>query len=264
VHPAERLSGAAAKVPAITLGFWITKILATTLGETGGDATSLSLGLGYALSSAILLALFVVAAERQIESTGYRPYLFWATIAVTTMAGTTLSDFTTKYLALGYAGGVAIFAAVFLGLLIAWFVSDGSVSATRFRSKRTELYYWLVVLTSQTMGTALGDWLATSHGLGYLRGSLLFASGLVVAAVLYSYTAVSRQVLFWFTFALTRPLGATLGDLIDKPFADGGMAIDRFNASIVLAIGLFGCVTLLSQRAADAPTDLIVNSKLGT
>ena len=243
------------KVPAVTLGFWIIKIVATTLGETGGDAVSMSMNLGYAIGSGIFIAIFVVAVATQIAIKSFRPFLYWFVIVATTTAGTTMADFADRSLGIGYAGGSSILFVLLITTLGIWYRIEGSISVDTVRSPRTEMFYWGAILFSQTLGTALGDWMADTNGFGYQRGALVFAAGLVVITCLYVFTNVSRVLLFWSAFILTRPLGATLGDLLDKPLANGGLNISRFYVSIVLAIVIVTLVVLLPQKAGMHPEE---------
>ena len=243
----------ASKVPAATLGFWIIKIIATTLGETGGDELSMSLGLGYALSSVIFIALFVVFVAAQISARKFHPFLYWAVIVATTTAGTTMADFADRSLGIGYAGGSSILFVLLMAALGLWYRSEGSISVDTVTTPRVEAFYWVAILFSQTLGTALGDWMADTNGLGYQGGALVFAAGLAVVAGAYFYTKVSRTLLFWAAFILTRPLGATLGDLLDKPLEDGGLEFSRFYATAILAAVIVACVFFLPQRAGKHP-----------
>ena len=241
------------KVPEVTLGFWAIKILATTLGETGGDAVSMSMNLGYALSSAIFIAIFLAAVAAQIAAKRFYPFLYWFVIVAATTAGTTLADFADRSLGIGYPGGAAL---LFLALMIAlgaWHWTEGSIDVATVASPRIEMFYWVAILCSQTLGTALGDWMADTNELGYEKGALIFAAGLAVIAALYFLTNVSRTLLFWSAFILTRPLGATLGDLLDKPIANGGFAISRYTASGILAAVILACVFLIPQKAGEHP-----------
>jgi uncharacterized membrane-anchored protein len=241
------------KVPAVTLTFWVIKIAATTLGETAGDAVSMTLNLGYAISSAIFIGIFAAAVAAQISSRSFHPFLYWAVIVATTTAGTTMADFADRSLGIGYAGGSAILFLLLMTALGAWYRSAGTISVNTVTSAKIEMFYWSAILFSQTLGTALGDWMADSNGLGYERGALVFAAGLIVVAAAYFYTNVSRTALFWSAFILTRPLGATVGDLLDKPVADGGLAFGRFYASAILAAFIVACILLLPQKAGKHP-----------
>jgi uncharacterized membrane-anchored protein len=241
------------KVPEVTLVFWIIKIAATTLGETGGDAVSMTLQLGYAISSGIFIAVFLVAVAAQISAKSFRPFLYWAVIVATTTAGTTMADFADRSLGIGYAGGSSILFVLLLASLGVWHWAAGSVSVDTITTPKVETFYWVTILFSQTLGTALGDWMADSTGLGYEGGALVFAVGLAVVAAGYFFTKVSRTLLFWSAFILTRPLGATVGDLLDKPISHGGLALGRFEASAVLAAFIIACIVFLPQRAGRHP-----------
>jgi len=241
------------KIPEVTLGFWIVKIIATTLGETGGDALSMSLNLGYAVSSLIFIALFAALVAAQISARAFHAFLYWAVIVATTTAGTTMADFADRSLGIGYPGGAAILFVLLMASLALWYRVEGSVSVDTVASPRIEMFYWATILFSQTLGTALGDWMAETNGLGYSRGALVFGAGLVVIAALYFFTRTSRTLLFWSAFILTRPLGATIGDLLDKPLADGGLNISRFYASAILAVVIIACILVLPQRAGRHP-----------
>ena len=241
------------KVPAVTLGFWIIKIIATTLGETAGDAVSMSLNLGYAVSSVIFIGLFVAAVAGQISAKSFHAFLYWAVIVATTTAGTTMADFADRSLGIGYAGGSSILFALLMLTLYVWYRSTGSISVDTVASPKVEMFYWGAILFSQTLGTALGDWMADTNGFGYERGALVFAAGLVVVAAAYFLTNVSRTLLFWSAFILTRPLGATLGDLLDKPIDHGGLAFSRFTASAVLAALMIAGILLFPREAGRHP-----------
>lgn len=243
----------AAKVPAVTLGFWIVKILATTLGETGGDSVSMTLDLGYLVGTVIFLALLIGFVIAQIRARRFRPWLYWATIIASTMAGTTLADFADRSLGIGYAGGSALLLASVLASLAAWRFTLGTVSVDSVTTPRAEAFYWLTITLSQTLGTALGDWAADDGGLGYLGGAFVFAGAIAVLALAWRLTAISRTALFWTVFVLTRPLGATVGDFLDKPVAKGGLDFSRPLASLVLGIAIAGLIALWPQRAAHHP-----------
>ena len=248
-----RAESGMSKVPEVTLAFWVIKIVATTLGETGGDAVSMTLNWGYALSSALFIGIFVVAVAAQIAARSFHSSLYWAVIIATTTAGTTMADLADRSLGIGYPGGSLILFALLMTTLGIWYWRAGSISVDTVASPRIEMFYWATILFSQTLGTALGDWMADSNGLGYERGALVFAAGLIVVAAAYFYTNVSRTLLFWSAFILTRPLGATLGDFLDKPVANGGLAFGRFYASAILAAVIVGCIALLPQRAGRHP-----------
>lgn len=241
-----------AKVPAVTLGFWIIKILATTLGETAGDTVSMSLDLGYLVGSAIFLSLLVLLVTLQIRATRYRPFLYWATIIASTTAGTTMADFATRSLGIGYTGGSTLLLALVLASLFAWYRALGSISVNSVHEPRAERFYWITITLSQTLGTALGDWLADTGGLGYGGAAGVFAIGLALLVVLYFATGISRVALFWAAFILTRPLGAAVGDFLDKPVDHGGLAFSRPLASVVLAAAIILLVAILPRRAAGA------------
>ncbi len=246
-------SNALSKVPEVTLGFWIIKIIATTLGETGGDAVSMTLDWGYALSSILFIGIFAVAVAAQIAARSFHPYLYWAVVVATTTAGTTMADYATRSLGIGYAGGSAILLALLMASLAVWYRSEGSVAVETITTPRVERFYWATILFSQTLGTALGDWTADTNGLGYDGGALVFGAALAIVAALYYFTSISHAILFWSAFILTRPLGATLGDLLDKPLDKGGLNFDRIQASAVLAVAMILCVALFRQRAGEHP-----------
>ncbi|HVX75316.1 MAG TPA: hypothetical protein VHB49_04260 [Bradyrhizobium sp.] len=241
------------KVPEVTLIFWIIKVLATTLGETGGDAVSMSLNLGYAISSGIFIGIFALAVVAQISAKKFYPFLYWFVIVATTTAGTTMADFADRSLGIGYPGGASLLFALLMASLAIWYWAEGSISVNTVSTPRIETFYWVAILFSQTLGTALGDWMADTNGLGYGDGSLVFGAGLALIAAAYFFTGISRTLLFWAAFILTRPLGATLGDLLDKPLSDGGLAFSRFYASGILAALIIACVALLPQRAGTHP-----------
>ncbi len=238
----------ATKVPAVTLGFWIIKILATTLGETGGDTFSMTWDLGYLVSTAIFLSFLVLLVIVQIAAKKFHPFIYWATIVASTTAGTTMADFATRSLGIGYPGGSLILFASLIAVLGLWYWSLGSISIATVSTPKVEAFYWAAITFSQTLGTALGDWVADA-GLGYEGGALVFAAGLAILAAAYFWTAVSRVFLFWAAFILTRPLGATLGDFIDKPLNQGGLDLSRPLASLVVAALMIACILALPQRA---------------
>uniref|UniRef100_B0SZN3 Membrane-anchored protein n=1 Tax=Caulobacter sp. (strain K31) TaxID=366602 RepID=B0SZN3_CAUSK len=249
----ERQVDQISKVPAVTLGFWILKILATTLGETGGDTVSMTLNLGYLVSSAIFLAAMVVLVIWQITAKRFHPFLYWATIIASTTAGTTMADFATRSLGVGYTGGAVLLAAAVLACLAAWRLSLGAISADAIVTPKAEAFYWATITLSQTLGTALGDWTADTGGLGYVGAALGFGVLLAIVAALYFRTRLNRVLLFWAAFILTRPLGATIGDFLDKPHEHGGLAFSRPLASAVLAGAILALVILLPQRAGRHP-----------
>lgn len=243
------------KVPAVTLGFWIIKIAATTLGETGGDTVSMTMNLGYLPATGIFLATLVVLVALQVVAKKFHPFLYWATIIASTTAGTTMADFADRSLHIGYAGGSLLLFACLMASLGLWYWSQGSVSVTTVATAKVEAFYWLTITFSQTLGTALGDWVADA-GLGYAGGAGLFLALLAVVAVLYYRTNISRVTLFWAAFILTRPLGATVGDFFDKPLAQGGLDMSRPLASAILAAFIVACILILPQRAAtQEPVD---------
>lgn len=241
---------ALSKVPEITLMFWIIKIAATTLGETGGDAVSMSMNLGYLVATGIFAAIFLVAVLAQIKAKGFHPMLYWTTIIATTTVGTTLADFADRSLGIGYVGGSSLLFALLMLSLTIWYRTLGSVSVNTVVSPKAEMFYWVTIMLSQTLGTALGDLTANTAGLGYEGGALLFSAMLLVIVVAYYRTKISHTVLFWAAFILTRPLGAVLGDFLDKPINAGGLALSRYSASL----GLFGfiltCILFFKHRAA--------------
>ena len=244
------------KIPAVTFGFWLIKIAATTLGETGGDWVSMSLKLGYLIGSAIFAVIFIALVAGQVKAAKFHPWLYWPTIIATTTLGTTMADFADRSLGVGYPGGVAIISTLLVLSLAVWYRVEGSASVASVIRPRTEWFYWATILFSQTLGTALGDWVAGEDrggmGLGYEYGALIFGVGLVVVAGLYFWAKVSRTLLFWAAFILTRPLGATLGDLLDKPVANGGLNVSRLYASLILAAFILVCLAAIPQRAAKA------------
>ena len=248
----KAVANALGKVPQVTLGFWIIKIAATTLGETGGDAVTMSMNLGYLVGTAIFAAIFVAAVSAQIAAKRFRPFLFWTVIVATTTAGTTLADLVDRSLGIGYFGGSTILFVLLIGTLALWHRSLGSVSVNTISSRRAEIFYWATIMFSQTLGTALGDWTADNKGglgLGYQGGAMIFAVGLALVAAAYYWTKVSHTLLFWAAFILSRPLGATVGDWLDKPLASGGLALSRYTATAVLAAFILGCVLLLPEKA---------------
>ena len=253
------------KVPAVTLGFWIIKILATTLGETGGDTitmtwlgetTSAATGYGYLLGTALVLVPFIALVIAQIAVKKFHPFLYWATIVASTMLGTTLADFADRSLGIGYAGGSSLLLLCVVAVLALWYRSEGTVSVDSVNTPRVELFYWATITFSQTLGTALGDWTADDAGVGFLGGALVFGAALAVVAGLYFLTNASRVLLFWCAFILTRPLGATVGDFLDKPFHQGGLNMSRPVASAVLAVAIVLLVLLIPQRAGKHPSSV--------
>jgi uncharacterized membrane-anchored protein len=241
------------KVPEVVLGFWIIKILATTLGETGGDAVTMSMNLGYAIGTLIFLAIFIAVVAVQIRAKTFNPHLYWLTIVATTTVGTTIADFVDRSLGIGYFGGSTLLLACVAASLAVWRWSEGSVSVNTIVSPKAESFYWVTILFSQTLGTALGDWVADTNDLGYGGGAILFAAALALTLALYAFTKTSRVTLFWAAFILTRPLGATLGDLLDKPAANGGFEVSRYLASAILAGLIVALIAVLPQRAGAHP-----------
>lgn len=241
------------KVPEITLMFWVIKIAATTLGETGGDAASMSLKLGYLVSSAVFFLVFVIVVAWQIRTERFHPALYWLVIVATTTVGTTIADFCDRSLGAGYPGGVMILSGLLALCLLCWRLVEGSVSVNTVATPRAEAFYWVTILASNTLGTALGDYTADDGGLGFEGGALLFGAMLAVLAAAYAWTRLSHVLLFWAAFILTRPLGATLGDLLTKPVQAGGLQLDRFTASLVLAVFIALCVWLVPSRPGSHP-----------
>jgi uncharacterized membrane-anchored protein len=245
----------ASKVPEVTLVFWIIKIAATTLGETGGDTVTMTLDWGYLAGTALFLSLLLGFVIIQIAAKKFHPPLYWATIIASTTAGTTMADFADRSLGIGYAGGASILFACVIATLATWYWSQGSISVATINTPKVEAFYWIAITFSQTLGTALGDWTADDTGLGYDGGALLFAAGLAVLAAAYFWTSLSRVFLFWAAFILTRPLGATVGDFLDKPKSDGGLALSRPIASAVIGVFIIACILILPQRAGQHPGD---------
>lgn len=247
---------AVAKVPAITFGFWLIKIAATTLGETGGDWVTMSLKLGYLVGTGIFAALFVVLVHAQVKARRFHPLVYWATIVATTTLGTTMADFFDRSIGVGYLGGTSIIGLLLIASLFTWHRVEGTVSIASVDTPRAEWFYWGTILFSQTLGTALGDWTAGDDrgglGLGYENAALIFGAALAVVAGLYFWTRLSRTALFWMAFVLTRPLGATVGDFLDKPHSAGGLQMSRLYASLALLAVMVACVVLLPQRPARA------------
>ena len=241
------------KVPEVTLGFWIIKIAATTLGETGGDTVTMTMNLGYLAGTAIFLALLVVLVVAQIVAKKFHPFLYWATIVASTTFGTTMADFADRSLGIGYTGGSLVLFLCLMAVLGLWYWSMGSISVETVSTPKVEAFYWAAITFSQTLGTALGDWIADDTSLGYEGGALVFGAGLAVLVAAYYWTNVSRVALFWAAFILTRPLGATVGDFLDKPLDHGGLALSRPIASAVLAAFIVACILLLPQRAGGHP-----------
>ena len=238
------------KVPEVTLIFWTIKILATTLGETGGDAVSMSMNLGYLVGTGIFAAIFMVAVITQISAKKFHPVIYWTTIIATTTVGTTLADFTDRSLGIGYAGGTAILFTLLMASLFIWYRALGSIAADTVSSPRSEMFYWITIMFSQTLGTALGDWTADTAGLGYGGGAVVFGAMLAAIAVAYFKTKISHTMLFWGAFILTRPLGAVVGDFLDKPISQGGLELSRYSASATLFILIVSCIFIFPHKAA--------------
>ena len=239
------------KVPEITLIFWILKILATTLGETGGDAVSMSMNLGYLVGTAIFAVIFLVAVGVQISAKKFHPVIYWVTIVATTTVGTTLADFADRSLGIGYAGGTAILFTLLLASLFIWYRTLGSVAVDTVNSPKSEAFYWGTIMFSQTLGTALGDWTADTEALGYGGGIIVFGTLLAIIAAAYFWTKISRIVLFWAAFILTRPLGAVLGDFLDKPTNHGGLALSRYSATAALLLAMLFFIFVFSHKPAQ-------------
>jgi uncharacterized membrane-anchored protein len=249
-----------AKVPQVTLLFWIVKILATTLGETGGDAVTMSwlgettedaTGRGYLIGTAIFGVIFIAAVLVQIRAKKFHPFLYWFTIVATTTVGTTLADYCTRSLGIGYTGGSTILLALVIASLLIWHWSTGSISIETVNTPKVEIFYWITIMFSQTLGTALGDWVADTNEMGYLGAAAVFGGLLVVTALLYYFTSLSRVILFWTAFILTRPLGAVVGDFLDKPRNDGGLALSRYTASLVLVAVIVALIVIFRQKPAQ-------------
>lgn len=241
------------KLPKITIFFWIIKVCCTTLGETAGDALSMSLDLGYLVSTAIFAAIVIAAVGLQIRAKQFHPFLYWFTIIATTTVGTTLADFATRSLGIGYTGGSAILLALVIASLLIWRWVMGSVSVDHIETAKGELFYWITIIFSQTLGTALGDWFADTADFGYLGAAAVFGGILLIIVALYYFTNISRVILFWIAFILTRPLGAVVGDFLDKPIEDGGLNLSRFVASAVLIAVIVACILIFPQKASEKP-----------
>jgi len=256
----EKRSELIAKVPQVTILFWIVKILATTLGETAGDAVTMSWlgettteakGTGYLIGTAIFGIIFIVAVLVQIRAKKFHPFLYWLTIVATTTVGTTVADYCTRSLGIGYTGGSTILLIWVIASLLIWRWSTGSISIETVSTPKVEIFYWVTIMFSQTLGTALGDWVADTNQMGYLGAAAIFGGLLLLTALLYYFTGLSRVILFWAAFILTRPLGATLGDFLDKPIAQGGLALSRYTASIALAVVIAALILIFPQKPAS-------------
>jgi uncharacterized membrane-anchored protein len=241
------------KVPEVTLTFWIIKVAATTLGETGGDSVTMTLSWGYGTGTLLFVGLLVALVIAQILAKRFHPSLYWATIVASTTFGTTMADFADRSLGIGYTGGSTLLFGCLMLVLLLWYWSEGTISVNTVSTPRVEAFYWAAITFSQTLGTALGDWLADTGGLGYEGGALVFAVAIVAVAALYCWTDVSPVLLFWVAFILTRPLGATVGDFLDKPLSQGGLALSRPFASVAIAVFIVLCIMLLPQRAGRHP-----------
>lgn len=241
---------ALSKVPEITLVFWIIKIAATTLGETGGDVVSMSLNFGYLVGTCIFTVIFLIAVWAQIKCNRFHPFLYWTTIVATTTVGTTLADLADRSLGIGYTGGSLILVSLLITSLLIWYHTLGSVSVNAITTPKAELFYWTTIMFSQTLGTALGDWTADSIGLGYKGSAIIFGLLLLGIAIAYYWTTISRIILFWAAFILTRPLGAVVGDFLDKPIEAGGLALSRYTASAILLFFILACILIFKQQAA--------------
>jgi uncharacterized membrane-anchored protein len=241
------------KVPAVTLAFWIIKIAATTLGETGGDTVTMTLNWGYLAGTTVFLGLLIVLVAAQIRAKRFHPFLYWSTIAASTTFGTTMADFADRSLGIGYTGGTTLLAVCLFAVLGLWYWSESTISVDTVSTPKVEAFYWAAIIFSQTLGTALGDWMADTGGLGYKGGALVFGAGLAMIVGLYLWTNASRVLLFWAAFILTRPLGATVGDFLDKPRNAGGLALSRPLASAAIAVFILLCLFVLPQRAGRHP-----------
>ena len=247
-HSTQR---ALSKVPEVTLVFWLIKIAATTLGETAGDAVSMSMNLGYLVGTLIFAAIFIVAVIAQIKAKAFHPFLYWATIIATTTVGTTLADFADRSLGIGYAGGSTLLFILLMASLFVWHRSMGTINVADIQTPKAEMFYWTTIMFSKTLGTALGDWTADTAGMGYSVSAMLFGGLLVLLVMAYYWTKVSRTLLFWAAFILTRPLGAVLGDFLDKPLAKGGLELSRYSISALLLVVIVMGIVLFKQKAAE-------------
>lgn len=250
----DTLRSTISKVPAVTAGFWLIKILATTLGETGGDTLSMTYDLGYLVSSVIFIVPLLVLIALQIWARRFNPWLYWATILASTTAGTTMADFADRSLGIGYLGGMTILLALVLLSLLVWRLVLGTIGVESVVSPKAEAFYWVTITLSQTLGTALGDWAADDAGLGYIGGALVFGGALLMLVALYRFSSISRVALFWAAFILTRPLGATVGDFLDKPLAKGGLDLSRPAATLALGLAIIVLVAIFPQRAGSHPS----------
>jgi uncharacterized membrane-anchored protein len=249
----KKTTQALSKVPEVTLLFWVLKIAATTLGETGGDMVSMSMHLGYLIGTVIFAVIFLVVVTWQIRAKKFYPLLYWVTIIATTTVGTTMADFADRSLGIGYAGGSTLLFLLLISSLIIWYLAMGTVSVNTVCSPKTEMFYWITIMFSQTLGTALGDWTADTAGIGYKGGAVLFLLMLGILAILYYRTKISHTFLFWSAFILTRPLGAVVGDFLDKPLDHGGLEMSRYSASLFLVLFILAGIGLFRQQAAETP-----------
>jgi uncharacterized membrane-anchored protein len=244
----DGIASTAGKVATVTFAFWIMKICATTLGETGGDMLSMTMNVGYLVSSLILISLFLIALILQLRAKSFHPVLYWTVILATSTAGTTISDFMDRSLSLGYAVGSSILVGLLIVILIVWRWSVGSISVDRIRSRKVEVFYWSAILVSNTLGTALGDFLSDSSGLGFARSNLIISGAILAIALLYYFTPISRTALFWAAFVLTRPFGATMGDLLTKGADKGGLGFGTIGSSAVLLAVLIVLIALSMRK----------------
>ena len=247
------IEGQLSKVPQVTLIFWVIKILCTTLGETGGDAVTMSMNLGYLVGTAIFASIFLVAVAIQVKAKRFHPFLYWTTIIATTTVGTTMADFADRSLGVGYTGGSLTLLLLLLASLGVWYWSQGAISVTTVNTPKVEIFYWVTIMFSQTLGTALGDWTADSADLGYKGAAAIFGSLLAIVAACHFWTRISKTALFWAAFILTRPLGAVVGDFLDKPLAEGGLNLSRLTASGTLVVMVIACILIFRQRAGKHP-----------
>jgi uncharacterized membrane-anchored protein len=238
------------KVPHVTLLFWLIKIAATTLGETGGDALSMSMHLGYLTATLIFALVFIVAVGIQIAAKKFHPYVYWTTIIATTTVGTTLADFADRSLGIGYLGGTTLLLTLLVISIVLWYRTLGTISVESVSSPKAEMFYWVTIMFSQTLGTALGDWTADSAGLGYTGGAAVFCGLLALIVGAYYWTSISRTILFWLAFVLTRPLGAVVGDFLDKPISSGGLDLSRYSASFALVAFILACLVIFEHKPA--------------
>jgi uncharacterized membrane-anchored protein len=252
----EQSSEIPSKVPEVTLIFWVIKVAATTLGETGGDTVTMTLNWGYLTGTAFFLAVLIALVTWQIFAKKFHPILYWATIVASTTFGTTMADFADRSLGIGYTGGSTLLFLSLMSILGLWYWSEGTISVNAVSTPKAEAFYWAAITFSQTLGTALGDWMADTGGVGYEGGAVVFGAGLVILAAAYCLTSISRVTLFWAAFILTRPLGATIGDFLDKPISQGGLHLSRPLASVVLAVFIVACVFLLPQRPGKHPSEI--------